>query len=104
MDDYIAMSFPKLLSPITHLQDERTLEIFAKYIPARKRRACGTHFSIFQRDGSCPSAAGLGPGTPSAVAEVPCPVPAVPVCPRDNSLCRLEQRRLREDLIAPYSS
>lgn len=39
MDDYIAMSFPKLLSPITHLQDERTLEIFAKYIPARKQTA-----------------------------------------------------------------
>lgn len=34
MDDYIAMSFPKLLSPITHLHGERTLEMLVKDIPA----------------------------------------------------------------------
>lgn len=33
MDDYIAMSFPKLLSPITHSQGERTLEMLVKDIP-----------------------------------------------------------------------
>lgn len=37
MDDYIAMSFPKLLSPITHLQEERTLEIFVKRNPVGKQ-------------------------------------------------------------------
>lgn len=37
MDDYIAMSFPKLLSPITHLQGERTLEMFVKDILLAKQ-------------------------------------------------------------------
>lgn len=37
MDDYIAMSFPKLLSPITHLQRERTLEMFVKDILVGKQ-------------------------------------------------------------------
>jgi len=37
MDDYIAMSFPKLLSPITHLQGTRTPEMFVKEIPVGRQ-------------------------------------------------------------------
>lgn len=39
MDDYIAMSFPKLLSPITHLQGERPLETLVKHVPEGKQMA-----------------------------------------------------------------
>lgn len=39
MDDYIAMSLPKLLSFISHLQKERTLEIFVKHISEQKKQS-----------------------------------------------------------------
>lgn len=39
MDDYIAMSFPKLLSPITHLQGDRMLETLVKDILEGKQMA-----------------------------------------------------------------
>lgn len=39
MDDYIAMSFPKLLSPITHSQGERTPGMVVKDAPVGKQMA-----------------------------------------------------------------